>query len=120
MQLLNAISNFFISNAYADTPASATSPTGGGFTMVVMLVALVAFMYLVVWRPQQKAAKEQKEIISSLSMGDEVVTAGGILGRIVKVNENYVILSLNDTNVEMTIQKTSVVRALPKGTIKSI
>lgn len=118
MQLFDTISSFFISSANAATP-SATPPQGGGFSFVVMMGILIFFMYFAIWRPQTKRAKEQRDLLTSLAKGDEVVTAGGILGTITKISDNYVVISLSD-NVEITMQKSSVVSALPKGTLKSI
>lgn len=118
MELLNTMMNFFISNAHAET-AAAVPQQGGGFSMMLMLAVFVVFMYFVMWRPQSKRMKEQRNLLNSLAKGDEVVTAGGILGKITKVNETYVVLSLAD-NIEITVQKTSIVSALPKGTLKSI
>ncbi|HSW69835.1 MAG TPA: preprotein translocase subunit YajC [Gammaproteobacteria bacterium] len=112
------ISSFFISNAYAADSSPAPAPQGG-FSFFIMMGVLIFFMYFAIWRPQTRRAKEQKMLINSLAKGDEVVTAGGILGTISKVSDNYVVLSLTD-NVEITIQKSSIVSALPKGTLKSI
>ena len=113
-----SILNFFISNAYADTTA-AQAQQGGGFPLIIMLAVFVLFMYFGLWRPQSKRAQEQKNLLTSLAKGDEVLTAGGILGKIAKISDNYVILTLSDT-VEITVQKTSIVSALPKGTLKSV
>ena len=98
---------------------ASAQPGGGGFPLMIMLVVFVAFMYFGVWRPQNKRTKEQRELVNSLTKGDEVMTAGGILGRIVKVSDNYVVVAISDTS-EITMQKASVVSALPKGTIKSV
>lgn len=117
MQLFDTVSNFFIASAHADTGA-APSPQGG-FSFFIMMGILVFFMYFAIWRPQSRRAKEQKDLLSSLAKGDEVVTAGGILGTISKISDNYVVLSMAD-NVEITMQKSSIVSALPKGTLKSI
>lgn len=119
MEILNTLSNFFISNAYADAPATAQQAQGGGASLFIMLGVFVLFMYFMVWRPQSKRAKEQRDLLNSLAKGDEVVTAGGILGKITKVSDAYVVIALTD-NVEITVQKASIVNALPKGTLKSI
>jgi len=115
MQLIN----FFISNAYAADTATAPAPQGGGMSLILMTGIFILFMYFVMWRPQSKRAKEQRTLMNSLTKGDEVMTAGGILGRIAKVNDNYVTLSLND-NVEIIVQKSSIVNVLPKGTLKTL
>jgi preprotein translocase subunit YajC len=114
------ILSFFISNVHADV---ATSPgaqqPGGGIPLMVMLGIFVVFMYFAVWRPQSKRAKEHRNLITSLTKGDEVMTAGGILGRIVKISDSYIVIAVSE-NTEMTLQKSSIVSALPKGTLKSI
>ena len=118
MQVFDAILNFFIPSANAATTAAGSAPQGG-FSFFVMMGILIFFMYFAIWRPQSKRAKEQRDLLSSLAKGDEVITAGGILGTITKISDNYVVLSLTD-NVEITMQKSSVVNVLPKGTLKSI
>jgi len=113
MQLLN----FFISSAYAADTAGPQPQNG--FSLVLMLGVFVVFMYFAVWRPQSKRAKEQRDLLSSIAKGDEVVTAGGMLGTVNKVSDSYISLGLAD-NVEITMQKSSIVKVLPKGTLKSI
>jgi len=116
MQLFDTISSFFISNASA---ANGAPPQQGGFSFFVMMGILVFFMYFAIWRPQSRRAKEQKDLLNSVAQGDEVVTAGGILGTINKISDNYIVLAVSE-NVEITMQKSSIVSALPKGTLKSI
>jgi preprotein translocase subunit YajC len=116
MQVIDTFLNFFVNNAHA---ADAAPQGGGGGSLLVMTLIFVVFMYFFIWRPQSKRAKEQRNLITALSAGDEVVTAGGILGKITKIQDNYVILSLAD-NVQIVIQKNSIVNALPKGTLKNI
>lgn len=118
MQLLHDIVGFFINDAYADTTA-AQPQQGGGLSLMLMVTVFIVFMYFTIWRPQSKRAKEQRDLISSLTKGDEVMTAGGILGRVTKVTDQYVVLALTE-NVDIIVQKSSVVSALPKGTLKSI
>lgn len=113
-----SILNFLIPSAHAADASGAQQP-GGGMPLMVMLGIFVVFMYFAVWRPQSKRAKEQRNLIMSLSKGDEVMTAGGILGRIVKVSDNYIVIAVSE-NTEIAVQKSSVVSALPKGTLKSI
>lgn len=118
MHIVNNIINFLVSPAYADTAAPAQQ-NGGGFSLLLMTGVFILFMYFVIWRPQSKRAKEQRNLLNSLAKGDEVVTISGILGRIAKINDNYVQLALAD-NIEITIQKSAIAGALPKGTLKSI
>ena len=120
--MIDSILSFFVANANAADAVAAPSSTqqqGGGLPLMVMLAVFVAFMYFAVWRPQSKRAKDQRNLLDSLAKGDEVMTAGGILGRVVKISDNYFVLAISDT-AEIVIQKASVVSALPKGTIKSI
>ncbi len=119
MQVLNDFLQFFVGNAYADTAAASAQQQGGGFSLMIMTGIFILFMYFVMWRPQSKRAKEHRNLINSLAKGDEVITAGGILGKIVKVSDTYLVLSLAD-NVEITMQKSSIANVLPKGTLKSI
>ena len=120
MSIVDQILDFFLSPAHADTLGVSAQPqTGGGYPLLIMIAVFVIFMYVGIWRPQSKRAKEQRDLVSSLAKGDEVLTAGGILGRIVKVADNHVVLAVSDT-AEIIVQKGSIVNALPKGTIKSI
>jgi preprotein translocase subunit YajC len=109
--------SFFIPAAMAQTAESA-SPMGGGFEWIFLVGFLVIF-YLMIWRPQAKRAKEHKNLIGGLSVGDEVVTGGGILGKVKKVTDEFIVLEVGDGQ-ELKFQKGSVVAALPKGTLKAI
>ena len=115
---MDQLMNFLISNAYADTGALGSQP-GGGISFVLMFAIFFVFIYFAIWRPQNKRAKEQRNLLSSLTKGDEVMTAGGILGRIIKITDQYVVISVAN-NVDITMQKSAVVSLLPKGTLKSI
>lgn len=110
-----SISNLFISNAYAE--GAAVAPTSS-FMDFIPLIALVAVFYFLVLRPQMKRAKEVKVMIEALQKGDEVVTSGGVMGRIAKVGDSYVSLEVAE-GINLTIQKSAIQSALPKGTIKS-
>jgi preprotein translocase subunit YajC len=110
--------NFFISPAHADTAAAASS-VGGGMSFIVIFAIFFVFMYFTIWRPQSKRAKEQRTMLDALEKNDEVVTAGGLLGRIVKISDPYLTINIAN-NVDIVMQKSSVVNVLPKGTLKSI
>ena len=112
--------SFLIPAAYADAaaPAAAAGPAGTGFEWIFLVGFLVIF-YLMIWRPQAKRAKEQKNLLGSLQKGDEVVTTGGIAGKITKVSDAFVVLEVSDT-VEMKFQKGAIAATLPKGTLKAI
>lgn len=116
--MFDSVLNFFVANAHADAGAVA-SPQQGGFSLVTMFVIFFLFIYFAVWRPQSKRAKEQQTMMSSLTKGDEVVTAGGLVGRISKLTDQYIGLSVAN-NVEIVLQKSSVVSILPKGTLKTV
>ena len=114
MSLLNLLG---IANAYAQTTAPA-SGRQGFISMLPMFIILILFMYFLILRPQSKRAKEQKELLGGLKQNDEVVSAGGILGTITKITDNFVTLKIAE-GVEITMQKSSIASTLPKGTIKS-
>lgn len=95
-------------------PESAQSPYGS----LIMLAGFFAIFYFMLWRPQSKRMKEQRQLISNLSKGDEVVTTGGLLGKITKVTDNFVSLALAE-GVEVLVQKQAIAAALPKGTMKA-
>ncbi len=111
-----SISNLFISNAYAEGAAPAQ---GGGIMDFLPLIALLAVFYFLVLRPQQKRAKEMKAMLEAMQKGDEVVTNGGVLGRVTKVGESYVSVEVAE-GVVVNVQKGAIQTTLPKGTIKSI
>jgi preprotein translocase subunit YajC len=92
---------------------------GGGMESILLIVLMFVVLYFLMIRPQMKRAKEHKGMIEALQKGDEVVTAGGVLGRISKINENYLTVEVAP-NVEIQMQRPSVQLVLPKGTIKNI
>jgi preprotein translocase subunit YajC len=111
---------FFISNAYAQTTA-ATPDAGlmGSLTTFAPLILMFVVMYFLMIRPQQKRQKEMKTMMDALGKGDEVATAGGVLGRVVKVADNYVTIEVA-AGTEIVVQKSAVTTLLPKGTLKSL
>ena len=106
---------FLISTAYAQTAAPAAA--AGDNSFLFLMIPMVVVFYFVAIRPQQKRAKEQKELIASIAKGDEVVTVGGIIGRVSKLGESYVHVETGG-NVELQIQRSAIVQILPKGTLK--
>ena len=92
---------------------------GGGFESLILIVLMFGVLYFLMIRPQMKRAKEHKTMIEALQKGDEVVAAGGILGRISKISDTYVSLDVAN-NVEIQIQRPAIQLVLPKGTIKNI
>lgn len=91
----------------------------GNLSTFLPLILMFVVMYFLMIRPQQKRAKEQKAMMDALAKGDEVITAGGILGKVSKVNDTYVTVEIAP-NTEIVVQKHSVTTLLPKGTIKSL
>jgi preprotein translocase subunit YajC len=105
----------FISNAWAQATGGAA---GGGFESMLLIGAMFAVLYFLMIRPQMKRQKEHKAMVDALQKGDEVVTAGGILGRISKIGEGYVSVEIAP-NTEIQVQRAAVQTVLPKGTIKN-
>ena len=106
--------DFLISSAYAADPAQ---PAGGGIEFFIMIGIFFAIMYFMIIRPQNKRAKEHKALIDSLNKGDEVVVAGGMLGKITELDENFITVEVSN-GVAMQVQRQSVAAVMPKGTIK--
>ena len=106
-----------IPSAFAQAPAAGAGDAGlMGFLPIILMFVLLYFLMI---RPQMKRAKEHKTMVEALQKGDEVITAGGVLGRITRVNDAYVLVEIAP-NTEVSVQKTAVQTLLPKGTIKSI
>ncbi len=109
--------SFFISDAAAATGAPAQSSP---LSLVLMLVVFGLIFYFMILRPQQKRTKEHKKLMDAISKGDEVLTNGGLVGRVNKVGENgYIAIALNDTT-EVVIKRDFVAAVLPKGTMKAL
>lgn len=112
-----------ISNAYAQAAGGAAAdPTGGLMGMLPIILMFIVLWFIMI-RPQMKKAKEHQKMVAELAKGDEVVTQGGIVGRITKVGENYLTIEvgeLKDSPVEITVQKNAVGALLPKGTLKNL
>lgn len=99
--------------------AAAQSPIMGMLPIILMFVVL----YFLMIRPQMKRQKEHRNLVANLAKGDEVITSGGILGKITKVNDNYIGIEVSDLAerpVEILLQRQAVSSVLPKGTIKSL
>ncbi|MCB1911000.1 MAG: preprotein translocase subunit YajC [Zoogloeaceae bacterium] len=105
-----------ISNAYAQA-AGAADPTGGLMGLLPMILMFVVIWFLMI-RPQMKRAKEHKALVAALAKGDEVLTQGGVAGRVTQVGDSFVHVEIAD-NVVILIKKESVGNVLPKGTLKS-
>lgn len=107
--------SFFISDAIAAAPAAAAQPDP--ITSLMLPVGLVVLFYFFLIRPQSKRQKEHKEMISGLQKGEEIVTSGGLLGKVTNVGENFVTVEISK-DVSIHVQKNSVQAIMPKGTIK--
>lgn len=107
--------SFLIPQAHAQTGVAA----GGDFTGWLLIAGMFVLMYFMIIRPQRKRQKEHQSLIGNLSKGDEVLTTGGILGKVTKVDDEYMVLEVTN-NVELKFQKASIHAVLPKGTIKNI
>ena len=86
---------------------------------MILILLMFGVLYFMMIRPQMKRAKEQKAMIEALQKGDEVITAGGLLGRITRISEGYITLEIAN-NVEVQVQRPAVSLVLPKGTIKNL
>jgi preprotein translocase subunit YajC len=107
--------NGLISDAWAQ---AAPSAGGGQFQFALLMAAFIALFYFMLIRPQQRRAKEHQTLVSKLAAGDEVVTSGGLLGRITEVGDTFVTLEVAD-GVRVKVQKVQVTQLMPKGTLKS-
>ncbi len=105
--------DFFIASAYAQTGAQ----PGGLLSFLPLIVIFIVFYFLLI-RPQMKRAKEHRKLVAELAVGDEIVTNGGLLGRLTKVGESFVTIELAD-NVQVRVQRHAISSVMPKGTIKS-
>jgi preprotein translocase subunit YajC len=110
--------SLFISKAHA---AAAPATPGGGMEMIIMLAVFGLVFFFMIYRPQAKRVKEHKGLMSSLGKGDEVLTQGGIVGKIVKVSDekDFIVVSISE-GTEVTVQKNAINAVLPKGTMKSL
>ncbi len=106
--------DFLIASAYAQDAA----PQGGGLMSFLPLIIIFVIFYFLLIRPQMKRAKEHRALVANLAKGDEIVTNGGLLGRITNVGDTFVTVELAD-NVVVKLQKQAVSSVMPKGTVKS-
>ncbi len=109
--------NPLISDAWAQSGPGGAGAAGGMAPLLMMVVFIVIFYFLLI-RPQQKKAKEHQSLISKLSSGDEVVTTGGLLGKVVDVGDTFLTLEVAD-GVRLKVQKFQIASLMPKGTLKS-
>lgn len=109
--------SLFISTAQAATTSGHAQQGNPLFSTLIMVVGLVAIFYFFLWRPRSKQMKAQRDLLNALKVGEEVATAGGIVGKIVRLDDGFLTLEISQ-GVEITVQRTSVSGVLPKGTMK--
>ena len=108
----------FISEAFAQAaPAAGADSMFGGISSMLPLILMFVVLYFVMIRPQMKRQKEAKSMIDALAKGDEVVTSGGMLGKVSKMGETFVSVEIAN-GIEIQIQRSAVVQVMPKGTVK--
>ncbi len=107
----------FISQAFAQTAPAATGSTESSLMSLLPLVLMFVVLYFIMIRPQMKRQKEHKALIEALAKGDEIVTAGGMIGKVAKLGDSYLHVEIAN-GVEVQVQRTAVVQVLPKGTVK--
>ena len=110
--------NGLISEAWAQAASPGASAPGGQFQFILMMAAFIALFYFMLIRPQQKRTREHQALLSKLAAGDEVVTSGGMLGKIAEVGDTFVTLEVAD-GVRVKVQKAQITQLMPKGTLKS-
>ena len=110
--------DFFISTAHAQEAAAGAAGQPGALESFLPLIVLFVVFYFLLIRPQSKRAKEHKSMVEALSKGDEVVTNGGILGKVTKVGDDFLTVEIAE-GTEVLIQRQMVASVMPKGTIKS-
>ena len=108
--------SLFISTAHA---AGGAAQQPSLMANILMIAVFVAIFYFLIWRPQAKRAKEHRNLVDSLGVGSEVVFAGGLMGRITKIEGDFAVVELNRGN-EVKIQRASVISVLPEGTLNHI
>ncbi len=108
--------SFFISDAAAQAAPAASQP---GIEGLLFPLAILVFFYFLFLRPQSKRSKEQKTMLKALAKGAEVVTSGGVLGKVADVDDNFVKLEISD-NVFVQVQRHAIANMMPKGTYKAV
>jgi preprotein translocase subunit YajC len=107
----------FISSAFAQTAPAAGGDVQSSLMSMLPLVLMFVVLYFVMIRPQMKKQKEHRAMVEALAKGDEVVTAGGLLGKVSKIGESFIGVEIAN-GVEVQLQRSAVVQVLPKGSIK--
>jgi len=108
---------FLIANAWAAAPAQGQGNPGGQWSFLILIAVIGVLFYFMLIRPQQKRQKQHRQMVEQLGVGDEIVTSGGMLGKVTQLGEQYIGLEISK-GVEIRIQKNAIGAVLPKGTIK--
>ncbi|GAB3629234.1 preprotein translocase subunit YajC [Pandoraea terrae] len=109
----------FISNAFAQTAGASSAGPLGNLTSFLPLVLMFVVLYFIMIRPQMKRQKEHRNMLAAIAKGDEIVTSGGMAGRVTKVGETFITVEIAE-NVEINVQKGAITTLLPKGTLKAL
>lgn len=112
------ILSLFSCSALAEAPA-AGQPAGSPFGTGLIFIVIIVMMYFFMIRPQNKRAKDHRELLKKLTKGDEVLTSGGILGKIDKITDSLITIEVSN-GFKMVVQKQAVAASLPKGTLKTV
>ncbi|MFV2060515.1 MAG: preprotein translocase subunit YajC [Gammaproteobacteria bacterium] len=110
--------NFFISEAIAEAGTAATDAAQSPLSTLLFFGGMIALFYFILIRPQQKRAKEHRNLVAAIGKGDEIITNSGMLGKVLEISDLYVSVEFAD-NVVIRMQKSAVTTVLPKGTIKA-
>jgi len=105
--------------AVADAPAGGESTASNSIASIVMLVAFGLIFYFMVFRPQNKRMREHRDLVTKLQKGDEVLTSGGLIGKVAKISDDFFLITIAE-GIDVMVQKQAISSSLPKGTIKSI
>lgn len=111
--------SFLLSNAMADAVTAAPGPQQDGTFSLFMIVAIFVLFYFMLTRPQNKRAKAHRDLISKVQKGDEIITTGGLVAKVVSLDEQYIKISIAE-GTEVNLQRSAVSHVLPKGTLKAL
>jgi preprotein translocase subunit YajC len=117
--LLGITDAFAQATSTTTTTAAGSHPQGSFLSLLPTLIIFILVFYFLLIRPQTKRAKDHRKLIDSLQKEDEVVTTGGVIGKIAEINDNFIVVKIAK-DVEVTFQKNAVAMVLPKGTVKSV
>lgn len=112
--------SMLISDSFAAVASTSAAPAqGDGLYSMFMIAAIFVLMYVMMIRPQNKRAKEHRDLVAKLQKGDEVITNGGILGKVLSLDEQYIKIQVSE-GVDIAFQRGAISAVLPKGTLKSL